>query len=660
MININLVSQKEFGRIVQLNIHRDLKLKIIADMCRINTLAIVKRAGSGHLGSSLSAMDIVIKLYYDILNVTEVGILSPDRDIYFSSKGHDVPGFYAMLYSLGTLDQSKIMRLRRVCGLDGHPDINIPGVEANSGSLGMGISKAKGIAWAKQYNGYGGRVFVMTGDGELQEGQNFEALQSAAHLGISNLTVIVDHNKVQSDKPVAEIVSLCDLEKKFQSFGWHVARCNGNDLKDLDRVFSEVAQVAAKPKIIIADTIKGCGVSFMEHPQALKDGNGCYPYHSGAPSDEKYHNAYEEIFIRVNVALNELGIAPITCELVGPEATIAAGYSLEGEPVSAGAQISKKVSKETSEFVAEAFGKALMDLGKCNNKIVVLDADLAADCRTREFENNYPERFIQNGIAEQDMVSTAGGIAHHGLLPIVNSFASFLTSRANEQIYNNASEGTKIIYVNHYSGLIPAGPGKSHQSIRDISLMGALPNCLIVQPCNSLETSLLLKYCVEEAEETCLVRLIIGPSPRFIETPANNELKLGRGFCLNQGEDAIIFAYGPVMLHEALVAAEKLDFIGVRLKVINMPWLNRVDITWFLSEISNIKSVFFLEDHASVGGLGDFLTRKLIQEDQIKDRKIEVFGVEGYPACGTPLEVLRYHHLDGVSIASRIKKALQV
>ena len=658
MIDINIILQNEFNRIALSKINRDLKLKIIADMCRLNTLAIVKRAGSGHLGSSLSAMDIVVKLYYDILNVKGVGIDNPDRDIYFSSKGHDVPGFYAMLYSLGILDQSKIMRLRRFGGLDGHPDTKIPGVEANSGSLGMGISKAKGIAWAKKYNGYSGRVFVMTGDGELQEGQNFEALQSAAHLGISNLTVIVDHNKVQSDKPVAEIVSLCDLEKKLQSFGWHVARCNGNDLNDLDRAFSEVAQVTAKPKIIIADTIKGCGVSFMEHPQALKDGNGCYPYHSGAPSDEKYHKAHDEILSRVNAALYKLEIDPVVCEIFDPEATIAAEYSLEGEPVSPNGHKIRKISKGTSEFVAEAYGKTLVELGRSNDKIVVLDADLSADCRTREFENNYPERFIQNGIAEQDMVSTAGGMARHGLLPIVNSFASFLTSRANEQIYNNASEETKIIYVNHYAGIIPAGPGKSHQSIRDISLMGALPNCTIVQPGNSSETRLLLKYCVEQARETCLIRLIIGPSPRVIEDPDNSELIFGRGISLTQGEDAVLFAYGPVMLHEAMVAAEKLDFEGIKLKVINMPWLNRLDTTWLLSAISTINYLFVLEDHAPIGGLGDFLTRRMIQEDQVKNRRIEVFGVEGYPACGTPPEVLHYHRLDGISLAARIKNSL--
>ena len=164
---------------------REAGLDVIADMCRLNALTAVKRAGSGHLGSSFSAMDIVVFLLYEQLNVAQLGFDNPDRDIYFSSKGHDVPGLYAVLHSLGVVPTEKLLRLRRAGGLDGHPNVRAPGIEANSGSLGMGISKGRGIAWAKRQLGRGGRVVVMVGDGELQEGQNFEALQGAAHDGLS-------------------------------------------------------------------------------------------------------------------------------------------------------------------------------------------------------------------------------------------------------------------------------------------------------------------------------------------------------------------------------------------------------------------------------------------------------------------------------------------
>ena len=176
-------------------------LDLIADMCRANALVAVKRAGSGHLGSSFSSLDIVVHLLWRELNVAELGWEHPDRDVFFSSKGHDVPGLYAALYALGVIPAERLLRLRRLGGLDGHPDVGVPGIEANSGSLGMGLSKGRGMAWAKRFLGRGGRVVVMTGDGELQEGQNWEAFAAAFHQGVGNLWAIVDRNELQSDKP---------------------------------------------------------------------------------------------------------------------------------------------------------------------------------------------------------------------------------------------------------------------------------------------------------------------------------------------------------------------------------------------------------------------------------------------------------------------------
>jgi len=309
----------------------------------------------------------------------------------------------------------------------------------------------------------------------------------------------------------------------------------------------------------------------------------------------------------------------------------------------------------TGEYVVEAYGEALLELAAGNEHMLVLDADLASDCRVRAFELAYPERFVECGIAEQDMVSVAAGLARHGFLPVVNSFASFLASRANEQIYNQASEGSRVVYALHYAGLVPAGPGKSHQSIRDVSLLGALPGMAIVQPGNAEETHALVRWAVEEADESVAIRLAIGPSPRLIELPACYELSPGRGAVLREGHDAVLIAYGPVFLHEALLAAELLaDGEGIALRVVNMPWLNRFDREWLGAEIEAFESVLVLEDHAPVGGLGDALCREL------EGRPVTVFGVEGWPACGTPAEALRFHGLDGASLAARIAAVLGV
>jgi transketolase len=618
-------------------------LGLLADMCRANALVAVKRAGSGHLGSSFSALDIVVHLLWRELNVAELGWGHPDRDVFFSSKGHDAPGLYAALNALGVIPTDRLLRLRRLGGLDGHPDVGVPGIEANSGSLGMGLSKGRGIAWAKRHLGRGGVVVVMTGDGELQEGQNWEAFASATHQGVGNLWAIVDRNELQSDRPTEEILALGDLEAKLRAFGCHVEVADGHDHDALAVAFAAMrAAPDDVPKVLVANTIKGRGVSFMEHPNALREGGGTYRWHAGAPDDDAFKRAHIELVGRIQQRLPDVKLEPVP--------TLDDRASLEGEPESGAGMRRAPVS---DEYVSAAYGEELLQLVEEHPELVVLDADLASDCRIRSIELEQPSRFVEVGIAEQDMVSMASGLARQGLLPVVNSFASFLASRANEQIYNQASEGTKVVYALHYAGLIPAGPGKSHQSVRDISLLAALPNLTIVQPTNAEETKAFLRWAVEAAEESVAVRLAIGPSPRRVEL--DQSPVFGRGTILLDGDGPALLAYGPVMVHEALVAAETLAPRGIQLRVTAMPWLNRFDAEWLADELGVLEDVFVLEDHAPIGGLADALRRELDGRT-----RVTAFGVEGWPVCGTPPEALRAHELDGVSLAVRIERALAV
>ena len=214
--------KEEFERVRGLNgISPTARALLFADLCRVNTLYMVARAGSGHIGSSFSSMEILVHLHLDVLG---------DDDVFFSSKGHDAPGLYSLLIALGRLPFEKIHGLRRIGGLPGHPDVSVPGMVINSGSLGQGISKAKGMVRADRLEGRTHRYFVLTGDGELQEGQIWESLISAANEKMGEITVIVDHNKLQSDYAVALTSDLGDLCAKFASFGWHVARSDGHDI----------------------------------------------------------------------------------------------------------------------------------------------------------------------------------------------------------------------------------------------------------------------------------------------------------------------------------------------------------------------------------------------------------------------------------------------
>jgi transketolase len=409
-----------------------------------------------------------------------------------------------------------------------------------------------------------------------------------------------------------------------------------------------------RPTAIVARTVKGRGVSFMEHPVALVEGGGTYRWHAGAPDDATFSRAFDELHERVAVGVASLGVQPLRLEGLPPLEPEPPASSLQGEPES-GAGTHAPARRVTDEYVVDAFGETLLELAAVNDTLVVLDADLASDCRVRGFELAHPARFLENGIAEQDMVSMAAGLARHGLLPVVNSFASFLVSRANEQIYNQASEGSKVIYALHYAGLVPAGPGKSHQSVRDISLLGALPNVTIVQPSNAGETRALLRWAVDESRESVAIRLAIGPSPRLIETP--DEVRPGRGTVLLPGDAGLVLSYGPVMLHEALGAAEALRAQGVRVAVAAMPWLNRFDGEWLASTLEPFDHVFVVEDHAPVGALGDAVRRHLAAHGR-GERYLTVLGVDGWPACGTPREALGSHGLDAASVARRIQLEL--
>lgn len=634
MPDLLYIPTTEFNRVLAQATDQTRRLPLFADMCRLNTLVEIKKAGSGHLGSSLSAMDIVALLYLEILNVRQVGVTDPNRDVFFSSKGHDVPGLYAVLIALGLMPESRLGQLRRLGGLDGHPDVHIPGMEANTGSLGMGVSKGRGLQRAKHILGKGGRVVVMTGDGELQEGQIWESIQTSVHQR-ARLTVVVDHNKLQTDMLVDDITSLGDLEAKFRAFGTEVIRCNGHDFAALRQALqSEPAGV----RVVIADTVKGRGISFMEEISKQPSPSGKYRWHSGAPADEPFALGFAELRQRIDAQLVAAGLAPLTLVAFPTE--------------------EKRPSTVTKEFVAGGYGEELVKLGRQDQRIVVLDGDLSADCKVRGFEEAFPARFIENGIAEQDMVSLAGGLARLGLIPVVNSFSSFLCARANEQAYNNACENTKIIYAAHFAGFIPAGPGKSHQSVRDISLFSALPNMVIVQPATPDEAAAALRWAVSENPVNTMLRMNIGPSPRSFGFLPGEDFRFGHGRMLRRGGDATIVAYGPVMLHEAMVCAELLAEAGLSVGVANLPWLNRPSPDWLKSLVTESPNLFVLEDHMVAGGVGQHLLSVLNEHGLLGRLRYQVFGLTTLPACGTPAEVLRHHALDGASLARRVQEKL--
>jgi transketolase len=622
------VPKDEFDRVRTLNDAAELeRVRLFADMCRLNTLYMIARAGSGHIGSSFSSLDIVSLLYLSALR---------GDDLYFSSKGHDAPGLYSVLIALGRLPFDKLHGLRRLGGLPGHPDTAVPGMVVNSGSLGMGISKAKGMVRADRLKGRKRRLFVLTGDGELQEGQIWESLVSAVNVKMPEITVIVDHNKLQSDYCVSETSDLGDLEAKFASFGWYVERCDGHDLGALSAALERCAAQTEKPQIIIADTVKGCGVSFMEHT-AMESDADLYRFHSGAPDSPSYSRAAQELLERINGGMTKLGTSKLSLESV---------------------ELSRGAAGGATERLIPAYTEALVAQAGEDRRIMALDADLVLDTGLIPFREKYPDRFVECGIAEMDMVSQAGGMALEGLVPICHSFGCFLSTRPNEQIYNNATERTKVLYVGSLAGLIPAAPGHSHQSLRDISALTSVPNFDIVEPCCKEEVPLLLDYLLKGTKHSGYMRLISVPWEVPFRYPASS-LVPGQGVVLREGNDAAIVTYGLILTAEAYRAAEALSAEGIETTVIAAPFLNRVDGGWFAETLKDVQVLCTVDNHYRNGGFGDQLLSALACEGAQMPKKVLRLGIDDVPACGQPAEVLRHHGLDAASLQKVVRDRLK-
>lgn len=431
------------------------RLRAYAALNRLNALSMIQRAGAGHIGASFSSMDIITYMHLEHPEIA-----------FFSSRGHDAPAFYASLIAIGKLPYDMLHKLRRVGGLPGHPELKTPGIVAHAGSLGMGISKAKGLIRANRLRGIDQQVAVLVGDGELQEGQIWESL---VDLDMEELTIIIDANGLSTERQI----DLQLLTDRLDAFAF-VMVIDGHDHATLA---AAIARPYSSSRIIVAITTKARAISFAENQPR---------YHSGILTPEEYASASNELQATIRGYLPSF--LPAIDDIPTPESS-------------------------PNELI-ERYGEILDKAGAKNRQIVVLAADLAQDCGLTSFRAHQPQRFIECGIAEQDMVSQAGMLAANGFIPIVHSFAAFLTRRANEQIYDNCHQNLKVIYVGTLAGRLPDGPGPSHEALQDVMLMRTMPHIEILEPRTVDDVSLAVYYAINQAEGPVYIRLVANPIER--------------------------------------------------------------------------------------------------------------------------------------------------
>jgi transketolase len=335
---------------------------------------------------------------------------------------------------------------------------------------------------------------------------------------------------------------------------------------------------------------------------------------------------------------------------------------------SAGAEPVRLVEAEPPEHrsapkerqrIVPTYGEALLEAAAADSRLVALDADLRLDTGLVGFRERYPDRFYECGIAEQDMVSQAGAMALAGLLPVCHSFACFLSTRPNEQIYNNATEGSKVIYVGSLAGLVPGGPGHSHQSVRDISTLGAVPRMALLEPFSESETRACVRWAVRDASGSVYLRLVSVPWALGFEPPQVDGLEPGRGTVLRPAGELLFVAAGPVMVAGAWHAAERLAAERIDAGLVALPWLRDVDGAW-LAGVAGEALIVTVDNHYVTGGQGDAVLAALAREAPEAAARVHRIGVESVPKSGGNDEVLRAHGLDAEGIADQALRRLRV
>ncbi|MGE0825426.1 MAG: transketolase [Candidatus Binatia bacterium] len=605
-------------------------LQLIARKLRIHSLRSTSEAGSGHPTSCLSAADLVSAVFFHAMRFDPTDATHPNNDRFILSKGHAAPVLYAALAEAGALPVGDLDSLRKIdSDLEGHPTPRLPWVGAATGSLGQGLSVGVGMALNGKYlekSDY--RVYVLLGDGEIAEGSVWEAAALAAHYHLDNLVGIIDVNGLGQSQRTMYDHDIGVYQKRFSAFGWHTITVDGHDMAAIVAALDNAQTVNDQPTMIVARTVKGKGVSFLED----KDGWHGKPLKKG---DE------------LNSALSELpvsGTVPAVHVAQPPERSAQRSEVLA--PVTFPApnyQLGEKVATRA------AYGTALAKLGTVNPRVVALDGDTKNSTFAEKFTAVHPERYFESFIAEQNMVGAAVGLAACGKIPFVSTFAAFLT-RAFDHIRMAAISGVKITYVGSHCGVSIGEDGPSQMGLEDLAMMRSVPHSTVLYPCDAVSTERL----VETAASLRGATYIRTSRPATPVVYTNNDaFPVGGSKVLRSSKnDRITVVAAGVTVHEALTASETLKDLGIPIRVIDAYSVKPINANGLLQAVRETRGpVLVVEDHYYDGGLGDAVLNAVATHG-IQVHKLAVTEV---PRSGKPEELL---DMFGIS-ARRIVECVQ-
>ena len=595
-----------------------------ANVLRLHSIRSTTKAKSGHPTSCLSSAEIIATLFFNVMNIDPKHMDYLDNDEFVLSKGHAAPILYAALAEAGVIPRDKLMTLREFDSeLEGHPVPRIKGIRVATGSLGQGLSIGLGMAYAKKLLGIDRRVYVLLGDGEVAEGSIWEALNLAGKLKMSNLVAILDMNRLGQSEPTMFQWDWRAYAERVKAFGWNVTVCDGHDVKDLIRAFDE-AKKSDKPFFIIAKTVKGKGVSFLENVEGR---------HGRALSEEELNKAEKEILPKIK----DIDFQP--------QNFIEAKVPIEPQK-----KYSIKTDYKIGDMVATrvAFGRALVKLGEQNDKVVVLDGDVKNSTFTIYFFDKFPERSIQCYIAEQNMVGMAVGLQTQGFDVFLSSFACFLT-RAYDQIRMATYSRANLKIAGSHAGVSIGKDGPSQMGLEDLALFRALFGSIVLYPCDAVSAE---KLTCEMAnyENISYIRTTRPKTPVIYDN--SEEFHIGGSKVLRWSKnDEVTVVAGGVTVHEALKAYEKLRAEGINIRVIDCYSVKPLDAETLIKASEETKHIITVEDHYPEGGIGEAVAALGL--------KPHILAVRRMPHSGEPEELLAEQGIDAAGIIKKVKELVE-
>lgn len=621
-----------------------VSIENISKLLRYHILISTTEAGSGHVTSSLSSVELMASLFFKYFkfDLEDPKYINNDRLIF--SKGHASPLFYALFAGCGKISEEELMHLRKFDSvLEGHPTKRFKYTEVPTGSLGQGLSAGVGMALSAKLDKLSYHTYVLLGDGEMAEGQIWEALEIASHYKLNNLIGIVDVNRLGQTGETLLGHNLVALENRIKSFGWRTYIVNnGHDPDEIDRAYrfilSELPK-AGSPYMLIAKTIKGKGVSFLED----KDG-----WHGKALSGEECKEA-----------LLELGGVDISIrgEVKKPES---ANQKLKSQNSKIQFKTQNSIQNSNPKYklgdlvaTREAYGQALVELGKLHD-IVVMDGDLSNSTFAELFKKEIPERYFEMYIAEQNMVGVGLGLSERGKIPYLSTYGSFFT-RTFDQIRMANLGGNNIILCGSHAGVLTGQDGPSQMGLEDMSFLRSLPDTTVLYPSDAVSTYKLtiLSYFLEGI---IYIKTMRSKTPVIYKN--DEEFKVGGSKILRESEDdfVTVISSGDT-LHESIKAHDEFSKEGINIRVIDAYCIKPIDKKAIIKAAKETKAVISVEDHYITGGLGDAVLEALAE---IKDVPVYKMGVTKIPKSGKPDELLEYEGINAECIVRKIREVLEL